>query len=283
MSKKWEKDQHSDSYTNLITPNLIREIEFRSSDKDGIDIVVFAKPIATCERSKALYDELNGAGFEQGDFHRYTAGQRSGFLKDHALLCKFLRIIKKYEGIPFDEYCQMLSNLNIKITEEDFVDEVSSFVEKGDFQAAIKLAQTRQDEGYHEIIWELSTTLHENDNIEPHALVELYNCILEKNPHYVEAQERLGGLYLDPEVEPDKYRGLELALETALKSNDQKLTDQFFHSLCGRKGLSPTFTNMKGDIHTLVSLATHIRIIEEKLATLEDAPEAEQRKLGLFK
>ena len=65
MSKKWEKDQHSDSYTNLITPNLIREIEFRSSDKDGIDIVVFAKPIATCERSKALYDELNGAGFEQ--------------------------------------------------------------------------------------------------------------------------------------------------------------------------------------------------------------------------
>lgn len=75
-----------------------------------------------------------------------------------------------------------------------------------------------------------------------------------------------------PSASSDKYQKLALSLDAAITNGDQRLVDQFFHQLCGREDTQPTFSNMKGDTHTLITLANHIRTMEEQLKKFEVQP-----------
>ena len=251
------------TYTNSINPNLIESLQItkwkHSISSEEIRLRVILRDGASRHlRYNALRDQLIAAGFkDNGSGHSCRYNQNPLLLENTDSFGQVLAIVGEYEEISAKDHDDILMELGIKKSECQLAEELSGLVEKGQFDAAVKLAKEYQAVGYNKVVWELVLKLHENCLVDPVVLIDLYSAIAPNNPYYSEAQGRLVVLY--GETELDKNRGLALSLGAAINSGEQRLVDQLFHRLCGRHDMTPTFINVKGDASTLVALAAHIR------------------------
>lgn len=143
------------------------------------------------------------------------------------------------------------------------------------FQPAIDLQKTGN---YNTILvmanFLFDKVMEEEPLVDPQDVFELYQAIVKDSPHFVFANEQLLNLICtqSPSKE-DSINLLEEKFRYALLSNNEKLTDQFFHELCGEADLTPDIKQIKGDPDTLIALAKKIRNLNAFKKQHEEKPE----------
>ncbi|WP_028389683.1 hypothetical protein [Legionella fairfieldensis] len=186
------------------------------------------------------------------DFLRYLAQTEPGFKELIPEICDYLKISK---------------SLGLDITQ----------LKAMSVSDAIENAIEAQDNGDFELIWTLFNYYYQ-DSLEikepseylvnSQTLFDLANSILEKNPHYKEAQTKITEILMRNEEASspeESYLNLQNKFRFALNGDNQELTDRFFHEMCGGKLGEPIQENIQGDAETLINLANKIKSLNEKL------------------
>lgn len=193
-------------------------------------------------------------------------------------LLELFELVEKIENIDGEFITFIKAALNIRISEQRITKDIFALVNACDFNQAIEEAKKKQDDNYYEAIWTLAEHLRNNKLVSSDLLMNLYQSISEANTHYPEAKERLITYFTTTEQFPNQSETflLEKKLALAIESQNKCLIADIFNQLCGYKSSEPVVPELTGNVDALISLATHIRKLNNNNASQKETIKEQQ-------
>jgi hypothetical protein len=243
---------------------VVTEIELRIYKDGNLCITAFGG--LELERYEEMVGRLTQAGFRPPD---NSSSITSHEQRDPLKIKEFFEIIRRFEPIDEVNYKEMLRNLGLRTPLEELTEKIGMLIEQGKLQEAADAAQSAQNEGDDfDTIWNLIKRFESEQLVEPSTLIDLYEAISPKSPHFQKVHLPLFALQtpLAEETPAQKTKRLEKMLPHAVASDDITLIYQTFNELSGQGFSGPPANNIT---ELLVNAASAIRKSQEQLEELK--------------
>jgi hypothetical protein len=196
-------------------------------------------------------------------------------LFDSSDVAQILNVFRELDDIDDETFNEILG-LAFPYNPELDVAKVGTLLDKEnptqkDIETAIEIAFNAQTKGHFDLIWELAKEL-KTGSVTHEVIVNLFEKISPKNPHYKDANFELFGLITPHSSnlsEEEKQSLLEKKLRVAIRSEKEDLIHHAFNELSDA-AMGQSISSLKGDEDTLLYLAKEMRKLRQEIKKLTD-------------
>lgn len=185
---------------------------------------------------------------------------------------KYLELVNTIDPIPLQAYADVMEALP-PFDFSSFLNrgEVEQLVAQGEHNDALKLALEADSKGDQEILVTLSNMYNELGDFDNYRNV--LSHIPTTNPFFVEANQQLHDVNQSISLETietpqDPIDQLEKKFRNAFHAGLSKEASCYFDELCGNAGVNPEIDNIKGDVDTLIQIASRERRMKAEIEYL---------------